>query len=194
MKIFILLSFVALTACRQTGDQAAADRASGRQAVDVTDVPGAGAPGNSRTDPVAKGAENVVIPANAVVPVGESSNDASPIMQPVKGSLPNSIPSQFRGRWGLTAADCTSTRGDNKGLLVIGSKDLKFYEARGALARTISVPAADRFEGAFNFTGEGMTWSPVEQFEVELDTLRRRTSQTPEGEPPVDLSYTRCPG
>jgi hypothetical protein len=194
MKRLLLLSVVALASCRQTGDQAAADRASGRQAVDVTDVPGAGALGSSKNDPVAKGAENVVIPANAIVPADTPSADDTRKSGTAPAPLPNSIPTQFRGRWGLTDADCTSTRGDNKGLLVIGGKDIKFYEARGALGRTLAVPSADRFEGSFDFTGEGMSWTRVERFDVRLDTLRRRTDKTPKGEPPVDLSYTRCPG
>ena len=31
------------------------------------------------------------------------------------------IPAAIQGRWGLTPADCTSTRGDAKGLLTIGA-------------------------------------------------------------------------
>jgi hypothetical protein len=194
MKNLSVLLLLALAACRPTGDRAAADRASGAQTVDVSDVPGSAGLARSGGDPVAKGAENVVIPANVIAPVQPEETNVPTVTGPVPTSLPKTIPSQFRGRWGLTAADCTSTRGDNKGLLVIGDQGLTFYEARGTLDRTIAAPAADRFEGSFRFSGEGMTWVRVERFEVELDSLRRRTDQTPGGEPPVDLRYTRCLG
>src|SRR5437868_4439151 len=46
-----------------------------------------------------------------------------------------SIPAALQGRWGLAPNDCTSTRGDAKGLLVIGPDQLTFYESR-------AVPAA----------------------------------------------------
>ena len=195
MRKLIFSGVLALAACGPTGDRADADRASGAQAVDVANPSvAAGSLSRGGGKPVAKGAENVVIPANGV-----AIEEVLPVVRatepgPVPTSLPSSIPEQFRGRWGLTPADCTSTRGDNKGLLVIGGKDLTFYEAKGRLNRVMAAPAADRFEGSFNLTGEGMTWTRVERFDVKLDTLRRRTDKAPADEPPVDLNYTRCSG
>ena len=195
MKYLIVVSLVALAACGPTGDRADADRASGEQAVGVTDPPGPMANAARRSgDPVAKGAQNVVIPANVVAPAQTPPVTAPKIDSVAPTSPSTSIPDQFHGRWGLTAADCTSTRGDNKGLLVIGRKQLSFFEAKGTLARVIEVPAPNRFDASFNFTGEGMTWTRTERFDVNLDSLRRRTDQAPGGEPPVDLNYTRCQG
>ena len=42
------------------------------------------------------------------------------------------LPMAFRGRWGLVQADCTSTNGDNKGLMAV--------------------------EAHLEFSGEGQTW------------------------------------
>ena len=38
----------------------------------------------------------------------------------------------LQGNWGMVPADCTSTRGDNKGLLRITATTLQFYESLGA--------------------------------------------------------------
>src|SRR6478736_2899433 len=37
------------------------------------------------------------------------------------------IPEQYRGRWGQVPADCSSTKGDAKGLITIGDKTIRFY-------------------------------------------------------------------
>src|SRR5512134_919075 len=39
------------------------------------------------------------------------------------------IPAAFQGRWGMVREDCTSTRGDAKGLIVIDANGIKFYES-----------------------------------------------------------------
>ena len=67
------------------------------------------------------------------------------------------IPAALRGRWGLVQADCTSTRGDAKGLLTISDTQLRFYESRGTL-RDIAESDASRLVADFDFMGEGQTW------------------------------------
>src|ERR671912_3002240 len=47
-----------------------------------------------------------------------SAADAPPMPAPPGGVT--SIPTQYHGRWGMVPADCTSTRGDAKGLIDIG--------------------------------------------------------------------------
>ena len=63
--------------------------------------------------------------ANAI-PAAPATNDSA---GPLTGGPPAAnvsdtgdgpIPAALRGRWGMTPADCTSTRGDAKGLLEIG--------------------------------------------------------------------------
>lgn len=68
-----------------------------------------------------------------------------------------SIPEALRGRWGLVAADCTSTRGDAKGLIDVSDTQIRFYESRATLTEVVEQDAT-RIVGDFGFTGEGQTW------------------------------------
>ena len=101
------------------------------------------------------------------------------------------IPAQYHGRWGLVAADCTSTRGDAKGLLTIDGARLVFYEARGTVGQILGTTATS-FDARYDFTGEGQTWKRTERLSVVNGKLQRRTDAEPGQEPPVNLTYTRC--
>lgn len=95
-----------------------------------------------------------------------------------------SIPAQYQGRWGMVPADCTSTRGDAKGLITIDSKTIKFYESRATLKE--QRPAiATSFSGLFAFTGEGQEWTRVETLTRTGDTLKRADEEG-------SFTYTRC--
>jgi hypothetical protein len=144
----------------------------------------------SRPDPVADNAKAVNLPAPA--------NDVSPDpagLPPANAAAPTTsvattpaaaIPDALHGRWGLTPADCTSKRGDAKGLLVITRGDLHFYESR-------AVPAADvqadenSVAGHFNFTGEGQTWSKYEALKRDGTKLTRT-----ETNPAASYTYAKC--
>ena len=94
------------------------------------------------------------------------------------------IPAQYHGRWGMVPADCTSTRGDAKGLIMIGEKTIKFYEATATLKE--QRPAiATSFAGNFGFTGEGQTWEKVQTLTRTGDKLKR-------AEETGTFTYTRC--
>ena len=94
------------------------------------------------------------------------------------------IPSQYRGRWGMVAADCEPGRSDAKGLLTIGDKSLRFYESVGTLKE--QRPAiATSFSGLFAFTGEGQSWNKVITFTRTGDTLKRAEEQG-------TFTYKRC--
>jgi hypothetical protein len=94
------------------------------------------------------------------------------------------IPNRYRGRWGLVAADCTSTRGDAKGLITVGDRTIRFYESVGTLAE--ARPAiATAFSGRFEFTGEGMNWERVITLSRTGDTLTRADEDG-------RFTYTRC--
>jgi len=103
----------------------------------------------------------------------------------------NTIPLAVQGRWGLVPADCTSTRGDNKGLVTIDATSLKFYESRATLGAIKDIDD-DGIEATFAFTGEGQAWT----LDVELDvedggkTLIRK-EKGPNASP-TPLKYTRC--
>ncbi|MGV2495090.1 hypothetical protein [Pelagerythrobacter aerophilus] len=69
-----------------------------------------------------------------------------------------SIPVALQGRWGLVAADCTSTRGDAKGLIEVTGNTITFYESRATLD-DVAQRTDDSIRAKFSFTGEGMTWT-----------------------------------
>lgn len=101
------------------------------------------------------------------------------------------IPPALRGRWGLVPADCTSTGGDNKGLLTIDAKTLKFYESRATLGAVKDLDD-DGIEATFAFSGEGQTWSLDIDLEVEdggKALVRKEKGRDAIAEP---LKYARC--
>jgi hypothetical protein len=101
------------------------------------------------------------------------------------------IPQALRGRWGLVPADCTSTKGDAKGLLEIDATTLRFYESRGTLG-DIAQRSDSAITAAFAFAGEGQTWSRDMTLSLGNDgkTLIRRESGEGAAEGP--LEYARC--
>ncbi len=96
------------------------------------------------------------------------------------------IPAALHGRWGLTPGDCTSTRGDAKGLLVISADRLSFYESRAVPARNVQV-SADSISADFAFTGEGQAWTKYQALTLEDDKLVRTESS-----PMASFTYARC--
>ena len=148
-----------------------------------------------RADPVADDASDAAsLPAPAESNVSDPSgapppaNAASPPTRDT-GAAPTpaaAIPAAFHGRWGLTPGDCTSTRGDAKGLLTISAGGLKFYESR-AVPVGNAQSSADSFSADFAFTGEGMEWSKYQTLERRGDELVRTESR-----PMASFTYARC--
>ena len=137
---------------------------------------------------------------NAALPPAEQvavngANVGAPANQvaPTPAKLPTRIPEPFQGRWGLNKADCTSTRGDAKGLLTISDARLTFYEAKGTLDKVIAATETS-FAARYGFSGEGQTWLRTERFNLVKAELHRTTDAEPGQEPPVNLTYARCPG
>ena len=127
-----------------------------------------------------------------VMPAAPAANDAAgplaggPPSANVVDSAPGPIPAAIRGRWGMTPADCTSTRGDAKGLLEIGPDSLKFYESRAVPGTSIETNDQG-ISGNFNFTGEGQEWSKYVSLKLEGEVLRRT-----ERNPVASYTYARC--
>jgi hypothetical protein len=110
------------------------------------------------------------------------TNTSAPPPPPGPGAI--TIPAQYHGRWGMVPADCTSTRGDAKGLIEIGGQTIKFFEAVATLKE--QRPAiATSFSGLFAFTGEGQNWEKVMTFTRTGDTLKR-------AEESGTFTYKRC--
>lgn len=148
----------------------------------------------SKRDPVADDAN-----ATSALPVSSdaanaATNAADPSGAPPQkpsGATQTSDPSQLipvslQGRWGLTPMDCTSTKGDAKGLLIISATDLKFYESRAVPTETAQ-SGPDSITGDFNYTGEGQTWTKFESLKAKGDQLVRTESN-----PTASFTYARC--
>ena len=147
-----------------------------------------------RRDPVAEEANDV---AGLPAPVEANATDPSGAPPPPNASTPPrpgagsstaaaAIPAALHGRWGLTPGDCTSTRGDNKGLLTISAAGLKFYESR-AVPTGNTQSSADSFSADFSFTGEGMTWTKFETLQRKGNELTRTESS-----PMASFTYAKC--
>ena len=112
------------------------------------------------------------------LPPSETSEAAAPAPRQA------TIPAQYHGRWGMVAADCTSTRGDAKGLIVIGERDIRFFEATATLVE--QRPAiATGFAGFYRFTGEGQNWEKVV-------TLKRSGDRLTRTDDAGNTNYKRC--
>ena len=147
-----------------------------------------------QSDPVADDANDTAAlpaPSDANVsnptgapPPANSSAEAEPGAGATAAAA--AIPAAFHGRWGLTPGDCTSTRGDNKGLLTVTASELRFYESR-AVPSGNTQSSADSFSADFSFTGEGMTWT-------KYQTLERRGTQLvrTESNPMASFTYAKC--
>lgn len=96
------------------------------------------------------------------------------------------IPAALQGRWALAPRDCTSTKGDAKGLLVITQDDLRFYESRAVPAADVEADE-DSIGGNFAFTGEGQSWTKYEALKVDRQKLTRT-----ETHPMASFSYAKC--
>ncbi len=140
----------------------------------------------SKRDPVDSRANAADLPAiNDAVPdpTGAPPEKAAPASRPPTPAA--SIPAALHGRWGLTPMDCTSTRGDAKGLLIIGPSEVRFYESRAVPENAQS--GTDSISGDFSFTGEGQTWTKFEALELKGAELVRTESN-----PMASFTYARC--
>jgi len=150
----------------------------------------------SSSGPVAKGAGNTVsvAPASSKPLPAADASGGPPATQTAPEPIPAAagaspvpdLPAGMLGRWGMTPGDCTSTRGDAKGLLIIEPQLLRFYESR-------AVPTADvqgdntSASGTFQFTGEGQSWSKYESLQLQKTLLVRTESN-----PTASFTYAKC--
>lgn len=96
------------------------------------------------------------------------------------------IPPAFLGRWGLVPADCTSTAGNNKGLMTVAPDRLSFYESRATITRLEGV-SSTRLRATLAFSGEGQQWT--EETPLTLEENGDVLTRVADGQP---LRYTRC--
>jgi hypothetical protein len=122
--------------------------------------------------------------APAPTTIGEphvATSPAHPLPAPAA-----TIPAALQGRWGLSPADCTSTRGDAKGLLVVSPGELRFYESAAVPDRGVETDL-NSISGRFAFTGEGQSWTKYEALKLDKQVLVRT-----EANPTASFSYAKC--
>ena len=146
-----------------------------------------------KPDPVASNASgaNAPVPDNAATPdpaggPPENNVAAAARSAPAASKTAVMIPPALQGRWGLTPADCTTSLGDAKGLLVINSTELRFYESRAVPSQNVQT-SGSTMNGDFNFTGEGQTWTKFESLRRNGHNLMRT-----ESDPTASYTYAKC--
>jgi hypothetical protein len=141
--------------------------------------------GNNPVDDKAKNTAGLPdVDAPAPSPAGEPHGPTSPAAASPPPAA--SIPAALQGRWGLSPADCSSALSDAKGLLVVNSNALRFYESRAVPAGDVDTDATS-ISGNFAFTGEGRSWTKYEELKVDKARLTRT-----EDKPPASFSYAKC--
>jgi len=159
----VVLLALALTACQQPNDENIAIDESNTANAAIETLP---------PDETVTNVEN-----------GAGNNSA-------EAQLPTTllIPAAFHGRWGMGPADCTSTLGDNKGLIAIGDRTIDFYESKGTLTK-VTLNAPENFTGTFAFTGEGQSWTNSQNLKLTNSSNTLVRSETDVAQ---SYSYKRC--
>jgi hypothetical protein len=142
----------------------------------ITDQPASGVATKSQTtppdmansNPIASESEN----ENATMPSDKDKNAT--------------IPAAFHGRWGMNSNDCTSTRGDAKGLITITANRIDFYESRATPVQ-VTGNYAENFTAKFAFTGEGQSWTKLENLKL-TNSSKTMVRTDKDG----SFSYQRC--
>ena len=116
----------------------------------------------------------------------DQTAEANAANEPQAGAL--AIPAAFRGRWGMVPDDCTSTRGDAKGLIIVDEDSIKFFESNATLTK-VTLNAPENFTGTFAFTGEGESWTNSQNLKLtgSSNTLIRKQSDVAQ-----PFTYKRC--
>lgn len=76
------------------------------------------------------------------------------------------FPPAMRGKWGMNAADCNPTRGDDKGAITVGEKSVNFYESVADLG-TAKIATPTEVRAVFDYEGEGMKWQREASYQLE---------------------------
>jgi hypothetical protein len=147
------------------------------------------APADNTAEPTAV----ETLPAEPDGGIGTSTPEptAAPTPTDTSGIPEFGIPVALQGSWGLVAADCTSKRGDAKGLLRVSATTLTFYESVGKLG-TIGNRTDNSIRATFSFSGEGMTWTREESLSVSGNKLTRTERGGDEPGSGGPFTYTKC--
>ncbi|MBS0482989.1 MAG: hypothetical protein JSR96_12765 [Proteobacteria bacterium] len=118
-------------------------------------------------------------------PAGQTTGDSG------QTQASAAIPGALLGRWGLVPADCTTQKGDEKGLMTIDADSLRFYESVATL-KAVSKGEAGTFRGTFAYRGEGMEWQRDVAMKVAADGKSLVMEEFGADAIPGPQTYTRC--
>ena len=166
-----LLAF-ALVACQQQSDDNIAIDETNTANADIETLPPDESPAANEAGAPDEGSLNEADDAGSEQPSPPGTPEAQ------------MIPGQYRGRWGMNAADCDQSRSDAKGAITIGERSIRFYEST-AMLKERRPAIATSFSGLFAFTGEGQSWQKVMTFTRTGDTLKRAEEEG-------TFTYKRC--
>ncbi|WP_298669499.1 hypothetical protein [uncultured Sphingomonas sp.] len=115
-------------------------------------------------------------------------NALDPAASPTPGTpvVGGRIPAAFQGRWGLVPADCTSTQGDAKGLMLVEPDRLTFYESRATVTQLATISPTE-IKATLAFSGEGQTWE--QETPLTLEDNGNALTRIADGQ---TLRYMRC--
>ena len=150
--------------------------------------------GSNQPVPAAStGPDGIVADATppTVVASGSGSADAASASAGSTTASAGGTPFAMRGRWGLTANDCTLGRSDAKGLMTVAASSLKFYESMAELGNTAS-RSDTMLRGNFAYTGEGMAWKRDVTLTLAPGGKTLTKLETGQDAPAGPLTYTRC--
>lgn len=145
----------------------------------------------SKRDPIAADAKpvNAALPANVAEPDplgGPPENKTQPAQAAAQTASSFAIPAGLQGRWALTPADCSLDSADAKGLLVVKSNELAFYESRALPTSDVQTDEGS-INGNFHFSGQGQSWTKFQALKRNGDTLTRT-----ETNPAASYTYAKC--
>lgn len=126
-----------------------------------------------------------------LTPAATESAAAVPAPPQREATAVRQIPPALQGRWGLVPADCNSTRGDAKGLLIVSAADLRFYESVGKL-RSARSATETSLSGTFDYTGEGMNWTREVTLSARTGGNNLDFQDSGADAPASRRTYTRC--
>ena len=142
-------------------------------------------------DPAATKTDPALTEAAVAPPPAPARPIAAPSSEGAADQAEKSIPTALRGRWGLVAADCTSTRGDDKGLITIGATSIKFYESVAKLAK-VGQRSETALRASYAFSGEGMEWKRDMTLALQPGGKVLIKQEFGEDAPPGPYKYTHC--
>lgn len=128
------------------------------------------------------------LPAAVEPAASAAATDAAPAITAPVGA---SFPAAMIGRWGMVPADCTSQRGDNKGMITITPSEIRFYESVATIA-AIKESEATRLRATLAYEGEGMQWTRDARFEAKPASDQLVLQEFGDDAVPGPRTYTRC--